>query len=122
MLIIRAIGKVIYWTIEALAIIVVGFFYLLSRPFVYPHNFAFNRRGSYRAWLLKNQIRHLAIGKEINSWSAYDVRKDYLIADLSRLNEELVGVRTREYGVLHRTKPPPEFSDEIEYISVWSLP
>jgi hypothetical protein len=41
--------------------------------------------------------------------------------DLSRVSENLVGVRRRQYGVYRRVGPPPDYPTEVEYISLGDL-
>lgn len=49
-----------------------------------------------------------------------DVREDVQIVDLSRLGENLVGVKRRRYGVLRPTEPPA-FPNEVEFIDLDAL-
>jgi len=65
-------------------------------------------------WLKKRSLRE---GKKITKWVRPDVRRDILILDLSRLSENLVGVKQRTYNVLRRKEPPPDFG-ELEYIKL----
>jgi hypothetical protein len=60
-------------------------------------------------------------GKVVVRWPAKDVRVDILIVDLSRLQENLVGVRRRQYGVYRRSGPPPEYPVEVEFINLGDL-
>ena len=70
------------------------------------------------AWLKKRTLR---VGREVVRWPAKDLREDFLIADLSRLGEGLVGVRRRRYGVYRRVGQPPPYPDQIEYIGLSSV-
>ena len=72
-------------------------------------------------WIRKKRIRE---GKVIVTWPKRDLREDRLVVDLSRLDQNLVGIRRRRYGVLHRTKPPPDYRDDIEFVplkKLWSI-
>jgi len=64
-------------------------------------------------WIRKHFVRE---GKVIVGWPAKDLREDKLIVDLSKLSQNLVGIRRRRYGVLHRTKPPPEYGTDVEFV------
>jgi hypothetical protein len=55
------------------------------------------------------------VGKEIIHWPAKGIREDIVVVDLSRIADELIGVKRRPYGM-------PEFPDGTEYCSVWALP
>jgi len=70
------------------------------------------------SWLKK---RKLYVGCVIVHWIAKDVRKDFLVVALSRLNEDLVGVKVRSYGVYHRVEPIPPYSEQIEYVALSTL-
>lgn len=70
-------------------------------------------------WLKKRRLR---VGKEFVRWPMMDVRDDRLVVDLSRLEENLVGIWRRRYNVLQRGKKlPPPYPDEIEYVHVRDL-
>ena len=69
-------------------------------------------------WIRKKIIRK---GKIIVGWPAKDLREDKVVVDLSKLDENLVGIRRRQYGVLHRTEPVPDFSEEVEYLPINNL-
>ena len=60
-------------------------------------------------------------GKVITKWPAKDLREDILIVDISRLKENIVGVKRRKYGVYKRTESVPGYSDEIENININEL-
>jgi hypothetical protein len=71
------------------------------------------------AWLKRRLLRE---GRIIVRWPSLDVREDVLVVDLSRLSQNLVGVKRRVYGVYRRKCPPPDFPSEIEWMSfrrVW---
>ncbi len=69
-------------------------------------------------WFRKRFIRE---GKVIVTWPAKDLREDRLVVDLSKLDENLVGIRRRQYGVFHRMEPLPEYQDEVEFIPLNKL-
>jgi hypothetical protein len=69
-------------------------------------------------WLKK---RRLYPGKVLVRRPAKDVREDVLVVDLSRLGEDLVGVRRRRYGVYGLNDPPPEYPAEVEFIALDAL-
>jgi hypothetical protein len=60
-------------------------------------------------------------GKVVVRWPLKDVREDILIVDLSRLQEHLVGVRRRRYGVYRRSEPPPGYPAEVEFVDLSDL-
>ena len=60
-------------------------------------------------------------GKVITKWPAKDLREDILVVDISRLKENIVGVKRRKYCVYKRTEPVPDYSDEIENININEL-
>ena len=65
-------------------------------------------------WL---KTRRLCEGQVIVHWPLTDVREDVLVVDLSRLNENVVGVKRRTYGVMLRVQPPP-YPEEVEYVGM----
>lgn len=66
-------------------------------------------------WIRRKRLRE---GRLLVIWPAMDLREDRLVCDLSRLDQDLVGVRRRRYGVLNRTLPPPNYPESIEYLTV----
>jgi len=66
-------------------------------------------------WL--RQKRKVRLGLEVTHWPAKDVREDYLVVDVSRCDEGLVGIRRRRWGVLGNKHPPP-YREATEYIEV----
>jgi len=69
-------------------------------------------------WIRKKRVRK---GKIIVGWPAKDLREDRIITDVSKLDQHVVGIRRRRYGVLHRKDPVPEFSEEEEYVPLSRL-
>ena len=63
-------------------------------------------------WLRRRTLRE---GQVRTRWLAKDLREDRRIDDLSRLDEDLVGVRRRRWGTLGAAGPPP-WPDSIEYL------
>jgi len=66
-------------------------------------------------WLI--QKRRVRPGLEITHWPAKGVREDYLVVDVSRTTEGVVGIRRRRWGVRGAASPPP-YPQEVEFISV----
>jgi hypothetical protein len=63
----------------------------------------------------------LTLGKEFNRIRGPDRRDDLLVVDLSRIEEDLVGVRRRVWYLLGHKGPFPEFGLEIEYVNLWKI-
>ena len=66
-------------------------------------------------WLM--QKRPVRLGQQVVHWPAKDLREDYLVADISRLNEGLVGVKRRRWGTFGGNNPPP-FPEAVEFMSL----
>jgi hypothetical protein len=66
-------------------------------------------------WLM--QKRPVRLGQVVIHWPAKDLREEYLVADVSRLNEGLVGVKRRRWGTLGECKSPP-FPEAVDFISL----
>ena len=65
-------------------------------------------------WL--RQKRRVRLGLEVTHWPARDVREDYLVVDVSRMDEGLVGIRRRLFSPLWKRGSPPPYDEEIVYI------
>jgi hypothetical protein len=65
-------------------------------------------------WIRKKFIRE---GKLLIRWPAKDLREDTLVVDISRIDDDIIGVKRRRYGVLRHASPIPEFSEQVEYIN-----
>jgi hypothetical protein len=66
-------------------------------------------------------IEQLSIGKEFSTFPGPDMRKDTIVVDLSRIDEDLVGVHRRTMCLFGRTGPDRDFDDEVLYISLWEI-
>ncbi len=64
-------------------------------------------------WLKK---RRLYPGKVLVRWPRKDLREDVEVVDLSRLDENLVGVRRRQYSLYRPLDPPP--AGGVEFVEV----
>lgn len=60
-------------------------------------------------------------GEVLTFWPAMDLCRNILIADVTRIEEGIIGIRVRTYGMLRRTSPIPEFGD-IQFIPLADLP
>jgi hypothetical protein len=69
-------------------------------------------------WLKRRRLR---VGLELVSWPDRHVRQDWLIVDLSRTADGVVGVRRRRYGVYRSPEPPP-YDEDVEFVSIAVLP
>ncbi len=67
------------------------------------------------------QKRLLYNGKTLVRWPAKDVREAVMVVYLSRLDEDLIGVKRRQYGVYRSKVSPPEYPVEVEFISLAAL-
>jgi hypothetical protein len=67
------------------------------------------------------EIEQLKVGDEWVRFPAPDMRVDIIIADMSRIDEDLVGVRRSAIPVLGYKGPIPKYADEIQYISLWEI-
>lgn len=79
-------------------------FYVVVIPLIRLHEW----------WSRRRSVR---LGLEITHWPAHDRREDYLVADVSRVREGLVGIRRRTFNVRDVAERPP-YPAEIEYIPV----
>lgn len=94
----------IYKIIDTAVVVICIPFYLVAIPLICLHE-----------WLA--QRRRVRLGLEITHWPARDVREDYVVVDVSRVGEGLVGIRRREWGVLGATEVPP-YEEPIEFIPI----
>jgi len=60
--------------------------------------------------------RKVRVGLEVTHWPAKGLREDYQVVDISRVHEQLVGIRRRQWDVRSPSAPP--FPDNVEYIPV----
>lgn len=67
-------------------------------------------------WLI--QMRPVRLGQHVVHWPAKDIREDYLVVDVSRIHEGLVGIQRRRWGILGWRGELPVFSDTVEFISI----
>ncbi|MDL5055239.1 hypothetical protein QQ056_17040 [Oscillatoria laete-virens NRMC-F 0139] len=65
-------------------------------------------------WLRQRRYRD---GRVFTFWPAKDYRRDIQVCDTSRIEEDIVGVRCRSFGVLGRTGDFPEFG-KLEYLRI----
>jgi hypothetical protein len=65
-------------------------------------------------WLAER--RKVYIGLEVSHRPGHHIREDYLVVDVSRLSEGLVGIRRRQCAAY--CKSPPAYSEEVEFIPV----
>ncbi len=71
-----------------------------------------------RYWL---RCRRLRVGSVCVRRETRDIRAEFLVADLSRLSEGLIGVRGRRYSITREGSSPPPFPDRVEYIEVLAI-
>jgi hypothetical protein len=72
-------------------------------------------------WIRRRMLRE---GKVVVSWPACDLREDRLVVDLSRVDQNIVGIQRRQYNVLRQKDSPPLYPETVEYIllnELWSL-
>jgi hypothetical protein len=91
--------------IDTLIVIVCLPFYAIIIPIIWLYE-----------WRRKK--RPVTIGLEVSYWPAKDLREDYLVVDLSRRHEGLIGIRRRRWCVLGHTGEFPPDADAIEYLTV----
>ncbi len=69
-----------------------------------------------RLWLYLKK-RSLREGKVIVRWPAKDIKEEVMIVDLSKLNDNLVGVKRRRYNMMNHPMDPPSFG-ELEFLGL----
>jgi len=67
------------------------------------------------------EIEQLKVGDEWVRFPGPDKRVDTIIVDLSRIDEDLVGVRRRVMFLLGRKGPLREYDEEVLYVSLWEI-
>jgi hypothetical protein len=98
-------GRILYYTLDTLIVLICIPFYLVAIPLMMLYQYFSQRRKVY-------------LNLEITHWPARDLREDYLIVDVSRIEEGLVGIRKRCWCVMRSGRAKPPYSDEVEFISV----
>jgi hypothetical protein len=89
--------------VDRLVVILCLPFYLIAMPVLYLHQ--------------KIQMRRkVRVGLEVTHWPMRDLREDYLVVDTSRIHEQLVGIRRRQWDP--RSPSAPSFPDDVEYIPI----
>ena len=91
-----------YKIADAVILVICLPFYALAIPLVLAHDWLMRRRG-------------VRLGQGVTHFPARDVREDYIVVDVSRLQEGLVGIRRRTWYLRGGREAPP-FSEDIEYI------
>lgn len=94
----------VYRVVDTIVVVLCIPFYVVVTPLILLHEW----------W---SQRRPVRLGLEITHWPARDLREDYLVADVSRTAEGLVGIRRRCFGTLGATEVPP-YPEEVENIPV----
>jgi hypothetical protein len=67
------------------------------------------------------QRRRVRLGLEVSHSTYRDVSDDFLVVDVSRVDEGLVGIRRRHWNTLiaFRTgSPPPPYGETVEFIPI----
>lgn len=63
------------------------------------------------------QRRRVRLGQEVTHWPLRDVREDYVVVDVSRQDEGLVGICRRRWNLLgRRGQSAPPYREQVEYI------
>lgn len=94
----------LYRVVDAVVVIVCLPFYAVGTPLILLDE-----------WF--RQRRKVRVGLEVTHWPLKDVREDFLVVDVSRVAEGLVGVRRRRWGLLGRASAPP-YDSAVEFIPV----
>lgn len=63
------------------------------------------------------QRRKVRVGLEVTHWPLMHIREDFLVVDVSRVAEGLVGISRRRWGLLGRASAPP-YDSAVEFIPV----
>jgi|GEM_PF-5730963 len=92
-----------YVAVDRLIVLLCLPFYLIAMPLLYLH----------QRIKLRRKVR---VGLEVTHWPVRDLREDYQVVDTSRIPEQLVGIRRRQWDPRSPSAPP--FSDDVEYIPV----
>ncbi|MBC7772707.1 MAG: hypothetical protein H7210_09460 [Pyrinomonadaceae bacterium] len=99
--------KVLYTIVDTLILLICLPFYAIAVP-------------ALLLWEWVLQRRSVRLGMETTHWPGFDLREDSIVVDVSRVDEGLVGIRRRRWGV-YGGGPMPPYPDTVEYISLRSF-
>ena len=94
----------IYLVVDSAVLIVCLPFYAVTLPLMWVEE-----------WL--RQRRKVRVGLEVTHWPYHDLREDYVVVDVSRLDERLVGIRRRIWDMLGGKSAPP-YTDAVDFIPI----